>query len=248
MRWTLRRAVPDDAAVLGRMNVAAWQRVYRDLMPAALLDGLSRVDQTPNWRRTLALPEPHADFLAVRAAGPDDAEAASGGGSPAAHAADHRGAGQRAVGDQVVGGQGARGQGARDAVAGPAVDLGAGGSTELIGAYSTVGPPAEPADAHPIRRTGELIALYASPAWLRTGAGRLVHDAGLAYLAEAGYEHVVVWVMEGNSEGRAFYEAVGWDCDEVVRPLELPGFSLPEIRYSRPLPPPVDTPRAAAGR
>ncbi|WP_075740134.1 MULTISPECIES: GNAT family N-acetyltransferase [Actinoalloteichus] len=193
MRWTLRRAVPADAAVLGRMNVTAWQRVYRGLMPDALLDGLSRVDQTPNWQQTLAWPAPHADFLAVCPAEPDPA-----GSDPA----DSR------------------------ASAEPA---------EEIGAYATVGPLSEQADAHPTRRTGELISLYAAPAWLRTGAGRLTHDAGLAHLAEAGFEHVVVWVMEGNAEGRAFYEAMGWDCDEVVRPLELPGFSLPEIRYSRPL-------------
>ncbi|AOS62877.1 GNAT family N-acetyltransferase [Actinoalloteichus hymeniacidonis] len=199
MRWRLRRAGLDDAAALGRVNVLAWQRVYRGLMPAALLDGLSRVDQTPNWRETLGWPEPHADFLAVL---PGDEPGAAGG---------------------------------------PGVSDRAGAITDSdpdgwIGAYATVGPVREADDAHPTRRTGELMSLYAAPRWLRTGAGRLTHDAGLTHLTEAGFEHVVVWVMADNAEGRAFYEAVGWSCDEVVRPLELPGFSLPEIRYSRPLP------------
>ncbi len=46
----LRPATPDDAAAIAALHVALWRGTYRDLMPDALLDGLSIEQRTRFWR------------------------------------------------------------------------------------------------------------------------------------------------------------------------------------------------------
>lgn len=102
-------------------------------------------------------------------------------------------------------------------------------------AFSLVGKARQETDHHPALRTGELYAIYADPAVLGTGAGRKVHEAGLAYLAAAGYEHAVVWVLAGNELGIRFYETQGWQADNTETGLVVGGQPLTELRYSRAL-------------
>lgn len=49
----LRDAVPDDAQGIAFAHVRSWQFAYRDLLPAALLDGLDVARRTARWRSIL---------------------------------------------------------------------------------------------------------------------------------------------------------------------------------------------------
>ncbi|MCP2169362.1 GNAT family N-acetyltransferase [Goodfellowiella coeruleoviolacea] len=105
-----------------------------------------------------------------------------------------------------------------------------------IGAYCGVGAVRADDDRHRDLPTGELIALYANPDHLGTGAGRLVHEAGLAHLADQGFRYAVLWVFETNEPSRAFYAAHGWRADGAGKHHRLGTQELVETRYGRFLP------------
>lgn len=84
--------------------------------------------------------------------------------------------------------------------------------------------------------TGEIPAIYLHPDVWGTGAGRLLLGLARAWLVEAGLRSATVWVLEGNSRARAFYEADGWRTDGAVKHDESRGFPVIEVRYMRALP------------
>jgi len=51
---TIRRAVRDDAAAIGRVHVETWQSAYAGLLPDAMLAGMSDVRHAAMWSHTLA--------------------------------------------------------------------------------------------------------------------------------------------------------------------------------------------------
>lgn len=53
-RFTLRRAVPDDAPAIADVHVRSWRQAYRGIVPDAVLDGLSVERRTAFWRESLA--------------------------------------------------------------------------------------------------------------------------------------------------------------------------------------------------
>jgi len=53
MKILVRQATPDDAALLAAVEVTSWQAAYRELMPPAFLEGLSREQKTADWRANL---------------------------------------------------------------------------------------------------------------------------------------------------------------------------------------------------
>lgn len=65
VEWTVRRAVPDDAAELARINVAAWRSAYRGIVPDEFLDKMDAARREQGWRRWVSLPEPDAVFVAA---------------------------------------------------------------------------------------------------------------------------------------------------------------------------------------
>jgi GNAT superfamily N-acetyltransferase len=108
-----------------------------------------------------------------------------------------------------------------------------GGPCEELGAFCMVGPVRGPA---PTTRNqadvGEMYGLYADPRALGTGAGRAVHDAGVAHRWAAGDHHLVLWVLTGNNHARGFYARNGWVCDRLVEHHIHAGQPMPVIRYS----------------
>lgn len=50
---TVRRAIPEDAAAIAYVHVAAWQWAYRGIMPDDLLDGLRSERRRPMWEATI---------------------------------------------------------------------------------------------------------------------------------------------------------------------------------------------------
>ncbi|MEA2578267.1 MAG: hypothetical protein QOD78_1855 [Chloroflexota bacterium] len=51
---TVRVARPEDAAAIADADVRGWLSTYRDLVPDAVLDGLSVERRTAQWRETIA--------------------------------------------------------------------------------------------------------------------------------------------------------------------------------------------------
>lgn len=100
-----------------------------------------------------------------------------------------------------------------------------------VGAYVAVGPART--DREPtLPATGEVFSLYADPALRGTGAGHLVHEAGLAHLIGAGFRHAVLWALERNTASRKFYEAHGWRTDGHTTRYHVGDRLVSEVRYS----------------
>lgn len=82
--------------------------------------------------------------------------------------------------------------------------------------------------------TGEVYALYADPDAWGAGAGFAAHRGVLARLVERGFETATLWVLEGNTRARRFYERQGWVLDTAPgsrKTEEIGGVELPEVRY-----------------
>jgi ribosomal protein S18 acetylase RimI-like enzyme len=53
-RFSLRRAVPDDARAIAEIGVAGWQSAYRGILPDDFLDGMRVEGRETAWRQMLA--------------------------------------------------------------------------------------------------------------------------------------------------------------------------------------------------
>jgi ribosomal protein S18 acetylase RimI-like enzyme len=54
---TVRRAQPEDAAAIARVQVDTWRSTYRGIVPDSYLDGLSYQTSQENWERGVSDPE-----------------------------------------------------------------------------------------------------------------------------------------------------------------------------------------------
>jgi GNAT superfamily N-acetyltransferase len=77
----------------------------------------------------------------------------------------------------------------------------------------------------------EVHAIYVTPSAWRHGAGRALLTTAVAHWRDSGVTTFVLWVLEANITGRAFYEALGWRPDGARQLIELGAFSVPEVRY-----------------
>lgn len=92
--------------------------------------------------------------------------------------------------------------------------------------FSQAGPSQARADI------GALRSLYVEPDAWGSGVGSTLHDAAMAFLADA-FARAELWVIQGNARTRAFYERRGWvDAGEFQRVEN----GLPLVRYTRLLP------------
>jgi len=84
---------------------------------------------------------------------------------------------------------------------------------------------------------GELFVIYIDPEAYRTGVGSALMARVLEELVAAGHHEAIVWVLQGNERGRAFYERWGWRPDGATK--EEPNGDAPplvDVRYRRRLP------------
>jgi ribosomal protein S18 acetylase RimI-like enzyme len=95
--------------------------------------------------------------------------------------------------------------------------------------YVHVSPSRDP-DTDPLT-VGEVQAIYLLPEYWGQGIGKMLMNAGLRRLAEAGYREADLWVLETNHRARRFYEATGWHPDGTVKSDDSRGFPLIEVRY-----------------
>ncbi|MDJ0497099.1 MAG: GNAT family N-acetyltransferase [Acidimicrobiia bacterium] len=60
---------------------------------------------------------------------------------------------------------------------------------------------------------GLLSRLYVQPAYAGSGIGSRLHDRAVKKMRRDGWSRVWLWVLEGNTHGRAMYERRGWKPD-----------------------------------
>ena len=77
----------------------------------------------------------------------------------------------------------------------------------------------------------EIYAIYVLPESWRGGVGRALLATAVDHWQARGATPLVLWVLESNTRGRAFYEALGWNPDGARQQIDLGGFDTPEVRY-----------------
>ncbi len=115
--------------------------------------------------------------------------------------------------------------------------------TEVIG-YASFGPerdvdgaPLPERAGHagsPRPRCAELYALYVTPAWWSTGAGRDLMRRVLEETRAGGYPRIILWVLEQNARARQFYERWGFRLDGRSYRADWLG-GVTEVCYARDL-------------
>ena len=75
----------------------------------------------------------------------------------------------------------------------------------------------------------ELYAIHVDPAEVGTGVGRLLMQDALRHLGA----RAVLWVLEGNTRARRFYEEGGWQPDGETRESPMGGEVTHQLRYTR---------------
>lgn len=85
-------------------------------------------------------------------------------------------------------------------------------------------------------QTGEIWGLYVAPDHWRRGLGTRLLQEGMRLLYARGHRQAILWVLEGNQQGRGFYEAMGFRPDGAAKTLDL-GRPLKAIRYRKALAP-----------
>ncbi|ORV87269.1 acetyltransferase [Mycobacterium interjectum] len=64
---------------------------------------------------------------------------------------------------------------------------------------------------------GELMAIYVDPAHVRRGVGGSLMAAARERLRAVGVAGALLWVLDGNTPARRFYERDGWGFDGACR-------------------------------
>ena len=78
---------------------------------------------------------------------------------------------------------------------------------------------------------GEVRALYVAPDRWRSGVGSALLAQAEVLLGDAGFNEAHLWVLEGNTRARRFYERAGWAPDGARKVVEIGGRPLSVVRY-----------------
>lgn len=119
------------------------------------------------------------------------------------------------------------------------------------GTYVSGDPVTGFASAGPARDTdagaesGEVYAVYVSPAAQRHGAGAALLAAAEGWLAARGCRTALLWTLTRNAGARAFYTRQGWTEDGTERTIDVGGTLGDELRFRKELPGQPATDRAS---
>lgn len=95
--------------------------------------------------------------------------------------------------------------------------------------FVTIGP--DPDDS----ASGHVLLIYTRPEVWGSGVGTELMNAALRSLRDQGFGEVILWVLEGNTRARAFYERGGWSVQDARRSIDYGGVLLPAVEYRRDL-------------
>lgn len=79
---------------------------------------------------------------------------------------------------------------------------------------------------------GEIISIYFLPEYTGKGCGKALFGAVTAELEKQGYEELFLWVLEENTNARAFYEHMGFEPANDYLTDNIGGKDLREMRYT----------------
>jgi GNAT superfamily N-acetyltransferase len=105
--------------------------------------------------------------------------------------------------------------------------------------YVSTGPPRDEDVPLP---AAEVYAIYVLPAAWHGGVGGALMQRAVAAWRSRQIERLVLWVLEGNSHARRFYEAMGWVPDGGLQEIDLGGIAPREVRYRLEPPRLIETP------
>jgi len=80
---------------------------------------------------------------------------------------------------------------------------------------------------------GEVYAIYLHPDYWGRGIGRQLMASSEARLKGMGFEEALLWVLEGNTLARRFYQAAGWHADGGLKIEPIGGIDANEVRYRK---------------
>lgn len=86
---------------------------------------------------------------------------------------------------------------------------------------------------------GEIYAIYVNPDDWSRGHGYELFNETCGALFDQGYRHLLLWVLQDNERGRAFYERQGMSVGKPIRIEEIGGVQVTELRYELGLPEPL---------
>lgn len=107
-------------------------------------------------------------------------------------------------------------------------------SGDRVVGFSSFGPERERAQGFTGR--AELYAFYFHPdAWGSGAATRLMEDTEQRFRAD-GFATAVLWVLDDNPRGRAFYEKFGWAPSGITADFDVYcDVRVPEVEYRKEL-------------
>ena len=80
---------------------------------------------------------------------------------------------------------------------------------------------------------GEIVSVYLLPEYTGKGYGRKLVEAAISGLRSLGYDKVLLWVLEENTNARHFYEHLGFVNSGEVLNDNIGGKDLREIMYTK---------------
>jgi GNAT superfamily N-acetyltransferase len=99
--------------------------------------------------------------------------------------------------------------------------------SQVVG-FAAVGP-ADPEE----EGVGEIAAFVLAAEARGQGHGSRLLNAAADVLRENGFDHVVVWVLDGDEDRAAFLTGAGFVADGARRSLEVPGAPEGQLREQR---------------
>lgn len=82
---------------------------------------------------------------------------------------------------------------------------------------------------------GEIVSIYFLPEYMHKGYGNELLERGTEELKKKGFERILLWVFEENTNARMFYEKNGFACTNEYLDDEIGGKSLREVMYTKAL-------------
>jgi ribosomal protein S18 acetylase RimI-like enzyme len=105
-------------------------------------------------------------------------------------------------------------------------------SVGALRGFVSLGPALD--DDLDARRVWTVHNLHVSPELRGRNLGAALLEAATSAAAEAGAEAITLWVIEGNTAARRFYERHGMRCDGRVKIDRLLGaVDVAEVRYAK---------------
>lgn len=98
---------------------------------------------------------------------------------------------------------------------------------EQIVGFISVGPNRDSSSID----QGEVLAIYVDPKNQGKGIGSDLMKAGILRMKDEHFVSATLWVLEGNSPTRAWYESRGWRADGETKRDQRGELVLNEVRY-----------------